>query len=373
VLRKTELIPQARFHHALAVLLDGEVGMVEPAATTIRDVLTKGFRPPGERVTEALASLATLESPQFPELAALVADLAPEAVAPVVPDLLARAAAGTPPAVAAASEVAAARALNAAARLDLYVASAEGSLILGEGEAFDRALDGIEDLLAEAALDDLDRLWADRLDQHQRIREHIGAAEADFTRARLYAGIGEHERSIAVLESILYRVLNGQYRGYDACEIVEQMAAWGAEKDVIERLSGLVLTEEMPTLSDRSTPVTVLFIGGDDRQAQHDQPVEEALREAAGGRVRVEWLHSGWDSNWGKWADQAERLYSQVDIAVLHPFMRTNLGRYLRRTLGEAGIQWRSCTGHGRHAIERAILQAAAVVDTTPKRSPEGP
>jgi hypothetical protein len=48
---------------------------------------------------------------------------------------------------------------------------------------------------------------------------------------------------------------------------------------------------------------------------------------------------------------------------MIMTFVRTLLGRRIRRTAGEAGLPWVACTGHGRAAIEAAIDRAICLVE----------
>ena len=54
--------------------------------------------------------------------------------------------------------------------------------------------------------------------------------------------------------------------------------------------------------------------------------------------------------------------------------VRTNFGRWTRRTAGEHDLPWVSCTGHGRASMERAIDRAVALArdraSTVPDMAP---
>ncbi len=53
-----------------------------------------------------------------------------------------------------------------------------------------------------------------------------------------------------------------------------------------------------------------------------------------------------------------DQAYQGADAVVLMVLVRTNFGRWVRRTAGEHGLPWVSCTGHGRASMERAIARA---------------
>jgi hypothetical protein len=42
-------------------------------------------------------------------------------------------------------------------------------------------------------------------------------------------------------------------------------------------------------------------------------------------------------------------------------FVRTNLGRHVRRRCSEEGRPWVPCTGHGRESLRRAIETAVEI------------
>lgn len=68
-----------------------------------------------------------------------------------------------------------------------------------------------------------------------------------------------------------------------------------------------------------------------------------------------------WGPNWSQAAERIEAAYDGASVVVVMTFVRINLGRWTRRTAGEHGLPWLSCTGHGRASLERAIDRAVAV------------
>lgn len=60
---------------------------------------------------------------------------------------------------------------------------------------------------------------------------------------------------------------------------------------------------------------------------------------------------AGCGAKWTDTADRVEASYRHIEALVLMPFVRTNVGRQLRRTAGEHHIPWVACPGRSRRAI----------------------
>lgn len=108
----------------------------------------------------------------------------------------------------------------------------------------------------------------------------------------------------------------------------------------------------------RAEPVLVLFVGGTEVQARYVKQIERSVRDRHGGGVRVEWFLTGWTGNWIDDAKRIEAKLPGASVLILMSFVRTMLGRRLRRAAGRAQVPWVACTGHGRAALEDAIDRA---------------
>ena len=104
--------------------------------------------------------------------------------------------------------------------------------------------------------------------------------------------------------------------------------------------------------------VTVMFVGGDERQSRMQQDIRR-LVDGSRSHVRILFHHPGWGSNWAPTIDAIGRELRSVDIVVLNPFVRTTFGHHLRRVINDAGKQWRPTYGHAAPSIARAIVGAA--------------
>ncbi len=108
-----------------------------------------------------------------------------------------------------------------------------------------------------------------------------------------------------------------------------------------------------------ASPLLVVFVGGNETQAQYRTGIELEL-SARFGAVTVVWFE-GWGSNWNRTADAASRHFITAEALVLMPFVRTELGRTLRKRASENGIPEIPCTGRGRQSLLHAIETAVAV------------
>jgi len=109
-------------------------------------------------------------------------------------------------------------------------------------------------------------------------------------------------------------------------------------------------------------PLTILVVGGNERQERVQADVEKAVREHHGEAVTLEWYVPCWTANWSRVGEQVERRYGVAGALVLMKLVPTLLGRRLRKSAGAAGIPWVACAGRGRGSLERAVDEAVALV-----------
>ena len=106
--------------------------------------------------------------------------------------------------------------------------------------------------------------------------------------------------------------------------------------------------------------VRIYFIGGNEIQQRWDDEIRRRLQREAPG-VSVDFLHTGWDSNWGAHVDEISRRIDGYAAVVLMKFVRTILGEKVRKLASERQKPWIPCTGHGLSSVQRSIVAAAAV------------
>jgi len=77
----------------------------------------------------------------------------------------------------------------------------------------------------------------------------------------------------------------------------------------------------------------------------------------------VEFIHSGWKSNWSEYAAKVERrlsaAYGAVDAIVVITMIRTILGEKVRALASAHDRPWVACTGRGFESLRRAAVKAA--------------
>lgn len=251
-------------------------------------------------------------------------------------------------------------------RFDLLDAALTATSLGDEGLDLDRLVDDLERLVARSADADLDGRWVERLATDDALRSVLGADTLDLVRVQVLRRSGRVDDAAAVTRQLFHRALSGHVEGVDPGDLLGLLGQLGAGEEELGRLQRLLPPACSPDPSTDEAPVSahsarVLFVGGNETQARLWPGVVRAIDERYGGRVAVDWFATGWGSNWGASAHAIESRYPDADVLVLMTFVRTTLGRRLRRTAGEAGLPWVACTGHGGASIERAIDRAVAV------------
>lgn len=251
-------------------------------------------------------------------------------------------------------------------RFELLDAALTGAGSGTEQIDLETVVDDLERLVANAADAELDQRWASRLGNDDVIRSTLGADALDLVRLSVLRRSGCVSEAASVARKLFHRSLSGHVEGVDAGDLLELLGQLGTGDDEARDLRLLLPSAAHPAAAadagDRQPlRVLVLFVGGNETQSRSRSSVERAMLAAHGDTVTVEWFSTGWGSNWAAAAAAIESRYIEADVLILMTFIRTMLGRRLRRTAGEADIPWVACTGHGRASIERAIDRAVAV------------
>lgn len=143
--------------------------------------------------------------------------------------------------------------------------------------------------------------------------------------------------------------------------IIECINGYGIGDDIVDplrkRMDGVRKTCVLTGNISYDRPFSFLFIGGDERQERQDADIVKAISEKF-GHLRVDFYHTNWKSSWGKQIERIKSMIPQYHAVIIMRFVRTELGRRLRKLCGEHGIIWFPCTGHGSQFIENSIAKA---------------
>lgn len=251
-----------------------------------------------------------------------------------------------------------------------YRAALECQLSVGEEENAEVTLDhleelalegtGVDEFLALLATEDCGRLpWLPE--------------ESAVAAAHVLASRGDYEEAASGLTDLFHRYATkaesgdrealdsaagilGRIRGYGLPE------RWSVD---LERRHKAIRAEQQP-LAPRSEagstaagPVTVLVVGGNEIQSRDAERVAQKVRQEDPS-VNLEFVHSGWTSNWNKHLAEVKRkLDTGCNALVILRFIRTQLGRSVRAECGRRNIQWRFCWSGGQGGIIEAVHRAA--------------
>lgn len=358
VLSRTALVMYCRFHRAVATLALLETGTDAAAVDSAVQSLREGYRPPLNTVLEAIEALETHGSRHTARFVAAaleaVADLEPlvptvVALLPEHHETLLRPVLGL---------VAQTR-LSRAARLELHVATMRTAARLGDEETLLSSVEALDELVTVACDVELDQRWADLLGEDAVLRETLEPAEADLLRAGVLQRIGALDTAREVIVQLFYRIAQGSLDRYEPDDLLELLERLGTPPEELLPLERLIRREDSG--SHHATlprPVQVLFAGGNETQERYQSQIEEALTDRYGSDLTIRWFSTGWDMNWAKDAERIEAAMPSADAIVIMTYMRTNLGRRLRKSANVHDLTWRSCTGQGRASLERSIISA---------------
>jgi len=362
IYRQSGTVAALRFHAGLARLLAQEPGAADLGHRQIEQAFEDGHTPDPRHLVQAAEALAILGSPH----AASLVDRATRQRGPV--DDLVDLIAGNAQAlggewITMAARLGQTRWVVPSLRFECLFGAIQGAVHDGDPEEAARLIDEMEVLLAAAGRDELDERWADLLYASETITTALGAVEAQVAATGAYLRLGRPEQARAILRSVFFRVRNAVAPPITPLAALDLLEALGATDTDLSDMRDLLGDAPEPVVEESGEPVRLAFVGGNEIQAQYCDDIDAELAETFAGRVSVQWILSGWSAGWRSHADRLDRLYPQLDAVVLMPFVRTNFGRWVRRTCGESGLVWVACSGHGRASIVRSLTEAVTVVD----------
>jgi tetratricopeptide (TPR) repeat protein len=358
VLSRTPLVVRSRFHRAIATLQLLETGTDAAAVDSAVQSLREGYRPPLATVLEGIDALETHGSRH---LASFVAEAlaALDDLEPLVPTVVRLLPEDPAALLAPAQQLLTQTRLSLDARFELHVATMRTAARIGDEDTHLRTVESLDDLVTLACDVELDRRWADLLGTDAILREILEPAEADLLRAGVLQRIGELDQARQVIVQLYYRIAQGSLDRYDHEDLLDLLDRLGSSDDELVALRRLIRADAAsPQPTQLPRPVRVIFAGGNETQERYQGPIQDALTERYGSGLTLQWFSPGWDMNWMKDAERIEAAMPTADAIVILTYMRTNLGRRLRKSANVHDLVWRSCTGQGRASMERSIESA---------------
>jgi len=190
-------------------------------------------------------------------------------------------------------------------------------------------------------------------------------------RAALFEAAGQFANAASELSQAFHATLDvdDEWALGKAEALLEDIRALGADeaadaleprlrqyREVFERRSqsGLVVP---PSVDPSEFYGLVLVVGGNETQSAQDDAIEAAIKEQW-PNVSLIFERTGWSSNWGDQLGNMEGELARARVVVLMRYVRTMLGKAIRRRCSELDVPWVACTGSGRASMVRAIEQA---------------
>ena len=362
VYRGGSLLDRARFHLGLALCLSVPSRPdLERGVRLLLEGIALGLRMPADLVPD----LFLVMEASAPDLAARLAEQLLERVGESVLEAVAQTETARRSTMIADALVQRARGagrnLTARAQDWLHVLPAlQGQRRMPEAT---EALDALEEAGAHGLLvRNIEYVFADE-------REYGPAwtvDEAAWSLARLAEARGAHGEAAGYLKQVFYRAVSrgAGNAAEDAREVLERVADYGpAAAALLEELTAHYARhfggtpEDLEEAAAPQGPVYVLVVGGNETQARFDEQLRLELQRSH-PHICVEFMHTGWGSNWAPYVADFERRVASINAVVVSRYMRTMLGREIRR---RCQVPWRGCGGTGRTAFRNSILGAVAL------------
>lgn len=255
------------------------------------------------------------------------------------------------------------RTLSPAKKAEELQAVLKAALADGQCDEAAEVLDALEGLAKTASVC-IPGFLALLKDRRAEILACWDEDDLDRTEAALLERIGQIEACVAPLLRLFYR-LREQEDWPRIDELLQQFDRLKAPSVDVAQMRAQTehIRPPIPVLPPSGpclTGMRVLYVGGNETQMRYESEIRRQLERKHPG-LQVTFRYPGWDSNWGTHLGAITRLFPDHDVVVINHFIRTLLGRGLRRACGR-DIPWRACTGHGRDSLCRSIEEAARFV-----------
>jgi len=256
--------------------------------------------------------------------------------------------------------------LSLAERFALLLAALEGADRVRDVESALRIAGDLDDIVLRDGKPKDGDLWSGALATNETLRLALDPPQADALRIEVLRRFGRIEEARAQAELLFYRAADGSLPDFDPAEILESLVELGASDADVEDLRRLA--RGVSPVSKTSAPQRLVFVGGNEAQQRYVRELESWLDAEHGGTIKVDWFILGWGSNWDKHVDSISSALATASAVVVMTFVRTHLGRWVRRAASDAGLPWISCTGHGLASLRLALSRAIEVGVATSER-----
>ena len=178
----------------------------------------------------------------------------------------------------------------------------------------------------------------------------------------LWERLGRLEEARAALSELAHEAISdGSEEAWDWIERLEALGGDATSQRVRLRADHQDASPP-PAQVFFARPVSVVFVGGNETQRRYHEELRGWVEETWGAdKVRLQLESPAWSSNWGRQVERLSASIDQADALVLMRFVRTQLGRALRKKASDQEIPWVACTGHGKEWLKRAIHKAVEV------------
>ena len=238
------------------------------------------------------------------------------------------------------------------------------ALTSGEIELAEEVLDQIETL--SAANDQVAGKFEMFLRKDLNYDPAWNQEEASLARIQILERLGKLEEAGNLLQQLFYKVRMEEDNNarLDAMAILDRITAlriW--PKEEIKALAEKIPQKEQVNLEAdefdqiKKKKVSILYVGGDEKQSKMDESVIKSITRKYPG-FEVTFVHPGWSSNWNQLLPKLRKDLPNYDGLVLSRFVRTMFGRNVR-AMCDSVTPWFPCTGKGRKSIARSIEAAA--------------
>ena len=261
---------------------------------------------------------------------------------------------------------------NQVDRMSILLPLLGDAILRSAPDDIEMVLDQIDDLRGKHS-PEAHKMWAKYCRTNQSFREYLGTFEADLSAISSFTEVAEktelEEMLISVLEGML-PIQDFESEGNFA-QLLQQLESIAPEyadffQDDPRTKAPTSYTRwsksQAATAANPSTPVTVLFVGGNpERQNEINRDAKSEVERMFNGDVHVEFHVPGWGSSWMDTIHKIERQLPTTDAVGVMPLTRTTFGRTLRRKLNDVHVPRISCTAEGKASTIRAVEEAVRV------------